>query len=58
MSHSCFIAPAFAVISDKLITFVVTLHRLKFPANVRVHMQVSLKVEAPAFIFTALGILR
>ena len=45
MSHSCFLASAFAEA-----TYVFsTLHRLEFPANERVHMQVSLKVELPAF---------
>ena len=36
--HSCFNASAFVVISDKLLAFAVTLHRLKFPANERVHI--------------------
>ena len=50
MSHSCFNASASTVIADRLITFGITLHRLKFPANERVHMQVSVKVELPAFL--------
>ena len=54
MSHSCFVASAFA----KATRVFLTLHRLEFPANERVHIQVSSKVEAPAFVFTALGILQ
>ena len=38
MSHSCFIDSAFTVIADRLLTFAVNLHRLKFPANERVHI--------------------
>ena len=54
MSHSCFNAPAFAV----AIRVFSTLHRLEFPANVRVHIQVSFNVELPAFAFSALRVLR
>ena len=45
MSHSCFNASAFAAATCVFST----LHRLEFPANERVHIQVSLNVEAPAF---------
>ena len=45
MSHSCFVASAFA----KATCVCLTLHRLEFPANVRVHIQVSVIVELPAF---------
>ena len=38
MSHSCFLDSAFTVIANKLLAFAVNLHRLKFPANVRVHI--------------------
>ena len=38
MFHSCFNDSAFTFISDRLLTFAVSLHRLKFPANVRVHI--------------------
>ena len=54
MSHSCFKASAFAVATRVFST----LHRLEFPANVRVHIQVSLIVELPAFAFCALGVFR
>ena len=54
MSHSCFAASAFAAATCVFST----LHRLEFPANERVHIQVSLKVETPAFVFNALGVLR
>ena len=52
MSHSCFNASASTVIADRLITFGITLHRLEFPTNERVHMQVSLYVELPTFSFS------
>ena len=45
MSHSCFVASAFAE-ANRVFS---TLHRLEFPANERVHIQVSLIVEFPAF---------
>ena len=37
MSHSCFLASAFAEATNVFST----LHKLEFPANVRVHIQVS-----------------
>ena len=51
MSHSCFAASAFV---QKLLAFVITLHRLEFPANVRVHIQVSVFVEFPALFLLRL----
>ena len=45
MSHSCFAASAFAAIADRLPAFFLTLHRLEFPANVRVDFQpISLRI--------------
>ena len=44
MSHSCFNTSAFAGATRVFLT----LHRLEFPANERVHIQVSVKVELPA----------
>ena len=38
MFHSCFNESAFAADVGKLLTFAVTLHRRKFPANERVHI--------------------
>ena len=49
MSHSCFTASALV----ETTCVGMTLHRLEFPANVRVHMQVSLKVESPACLLYA-----
>ena len=54
MSHSCFFASAFAVATHVFST----LHRLEFPANERVHMQVSVLSGTSCMVFTALGILR
>ena len=54
MFHSCFAASAFAEATRVFST----LHRLEFPANVRVHIQVSVFVELPAFVFSALRVLR
>ena len=44
MFHSCFNDSAFTVISDRLLTFAVSLHRRKFPANERVHIASVLSV--------------
>ena len=46
MFHSSFTASAFAAQNDRLLTFVVTLQRLKFPTNESVHICIGLLVSA------------